>query len=192
MNKVINIAEDGNNEKQPTPERVPLKDGLKFTITAAVTNASVFNHYVLKEYAPKVQGPLALSKSPAKHTLQNCLYDEIAGWLDSPSVTGISILDVQAQDLAYKNKILNTDPKISFSDIVDLLYNVCQLGMQDRNKSPSCNVDEEQLQEIRQKAKHILQNLDKVVTDDATKEPISKVGSGLRQRAVSRKLPEAP
>lgn len=181
---------ENSDVEKPAPERITLKDGLKFTITATVSNASVFNHYVLKEYAPKVQGPLAISKSPAKHTLQNCLYDEIAGWLDSPSITGISILDVQTEDLAYKNKVLNPDPKISFSDIVDLLYNVCQLGMQDRNKSPSCNVDEEQLQNIRQKAKHILQNLDKVVTDDATKEPISKVGSGLRQRAISRKLPK--
>jgi hypothetical protein len=172
------------------PERVSLKDGLKFTITATVTNASTFNHYVLKEYAPKVQGALAISKSPAKHTLQNCLYDEIAGWLDSPSVTGISILDVEVSDFAFKNKILNSDPKIVFSDIVELLYNVCQLGMQDRNKSPSCNVDEEQLQEIRQKAKYILQNIDKVVNDGLSKEPISKVGAGLRQRAISGELPE--
>jgi hypothetical protein len=167
------------------PERVSLKDGLKFTITAAVTNASTFNHYVLKEYAPKVQGVLAISKSPAKHTLQNCLYDEIAGWLDSPSITGISILDVEVSDPAFKNKTLNADPKIMFSDIIDLLYNVCQLGVQDRNKSPSCNVDEEQLQDIRQKAKYILQNIDKVVTHGGSKEPISEVGSGLRQRTIS-------
>lgn len=172
------------------PERIPLKDGLKFTITATVTNASTFNHYVLKEYAPKVQGPLALSKSPAKHNLQNCLYDEIAGWLDSPTITGISILDVQVNDSAFKNKTLNVDPKIMFSDIIDLLYNVCQLGMQDRNKSPSCNVDEEQLQDIREKAKHILQHIDKVVNDGPSKEPISKVGAGLRQRAVPRELPK--
>lgn len=173
------------------PEKVSLKDGLKFTITATVTNASTFNHYVLKEYAPRAQGTLALSKSPAKHTLQNCLYDEIAGWLDSPSVTGISILDVKVEDLAFKNKTLNADPKISFSDIIDLLYNVCQLGMQDRNKSPSCNVDEEQLQEIREKAKYILQHVDKVVTDGSSKEPISKMGAGLRQGSISRKLPKA-
>jgi hypothetical protein len=192
MTKVINVSEGNNENSKPSPERVSLKDGLKFTITATVSNASIFNHYVLKEYAPRVQGVLALSKSPAKHTLENCLYDEIAGWLDSPSITGISILDVQVDNFAYKNKVLNPDTKISFSDIVDLLYNVCQLGMQDRNKSPSCNVDEEQLQDIRQKAKYILQNLDKVVTDEATKEPISKVGSGLRQRAVPRELPKTP
>jgi hypothetical protein len=176
-----------------TPERIILKEGLQFKITAAVTNASTFNHYVLKEYAPKVQGVLAVSKSPAKHTLQNCLYDEIAGWLDSPSITGMAILSVEVEnETAYKNKMLNSDPKITLSDIVDLLYNVCQLGMQDRSRAPSCNVDEEQLQEIRQKAKHILQSINKVVTDGTNKEPISKVGSRLRQRSVSRELPETP
>jgi hypothetical protein len=190
MTKVINISDNNEDKNKPAPERVYLKDGLKFTITAAVCNASTFNHYVLKEYAPKVQGALALSKSPAKHTLENCLYDEIAGWLDSPSITGIAILDVQVDNFAYKNKTLNPDPKVSFSDIVNLLYNVCQLGMQDRNKSPSCNVDEEQLEDVREKAKYILQHLDKAVTDEATKEPISKVGSGLRQGALPRELPK--
>lgn len=187
----MSVVDNTNIDKpEKQPVRIPLKEGLKFTITAAITNASVFNHYILKEYAPRVQGNLALSKSPAKHTLENCVYDEIAGWLDSPSVTGLAILNVEAEASAFKNTILNPDPKVSFSDIVDLLYNVCQLGTQGNVIPDSCNVDEEHLQNIRTKAKLILQHLDKVVPHEANKEPTAKVGSGLRKGAVSRELPK--
>ena len=38
-----------------SPLRVPLKAGLVFNITATISDAAIFNHYVLKEYAPRVQ-----------------------------------------------------------------------------------------------------------------------------------------
>lgn len=176
------------------PERMTLKEGLKFTITAAITDAAVFNHYVLKEYAPRVQGSLAMSKNPAKHTLENCLYDEIAGWLDMPTVTGLSILNIEAESSAFKNTIIKQEPRISFSAIVDLLYNISKLSSTCKANSSICSVDAQQLQELKDKAKWILQHVDKVVVDgDAPeKRSIPKVGSGVLEGAVSGRLPKTP
>lgn len=175
-------------------EKLTLKEGLKFTITAAITDAATFNHYVLKEYAPRAQGNLALSKNPAKHTLENCLYDEISGWLDMPSTTGISILNIEADASAFQNTIISEDPKISFSDIVALLYNVCKLNSTCKPNSRLCQVDSEQLQELKEKAKQILQHLDKAgfYVDAPKKKSIpTKVGSGVFEGPLSNGLPEA-
>jgi len=163
------------------PERITLKEGLKFTITAAITDVAIFNHYILKEYAPRVQGSIAISKSPAKHILENCLYDEIAGWLDMPTITGLSILSIEAGPSAFKNTIIKQDPKISFSSIVDLLYNICKINSTCKTDSKLCSVDTQQLQEIKDKAKWIIEHIDEVVVDADTSEKrsIPKMGSSI-------------
>jgi len=162
------------------PERMPLKDTLKFTIQIAITDASIFNHYILKEYAPRCQGPLAISKSPAKHTLENCLYDEICGWLDAPSITGISILDIQASSSAFKNEILNNDPKIYFREIVDLLYDICKLQVSGKQESSNILVDKVRFEHIKEKCKTILKNVDRVEFNGTEPAKISKqMGSSL-------------
>ena len=53
------------------PKRMYLREGLEFNIRVSITDVASFNHYVLKEYAPRCQGTLSISKSPAKHTLEN-------------------------------------------------------------------------------------------------------------------------
>lgn len=164
------------------PERIALKEGVKFTITAAITDAAVFNHYILKEYAPRSQGILAFSKNPAKHTLENCLYDELAGWMDMPTITGLAILDIQAEPNAFKDTVIASDPKICLSDMVDLLYNICKLNSVCKNNSELCSVNKQHLQELKEKAQWILQNIDKVVVngETPTKKSSSKMGNSLR------------
>lgn len=174
-------------------EKLTLKEGLKFTITAAITDVAIFNHYVLKEYAPRAQGNLALSKNPAKHTLENCLYDEISGWLDMPTITGISVLNIEADASAFPNPTISEDPKISFSDIVALLYNVCKLNSICKKNSKLCQVDSEQLQELKEKAKQILQHLDKAavnVNAPKKKSTHTKMGSGVFEGSLSDGLPK--
>jgi len=169
------------------PEKIALKEGVKFTITAAITDAAVFNHYILKEYAPRVQGSLAFSKNPAKHTLENCLYDELSGWLDMPTITGLAILDIQATSDGFKNTVIHQDPKICLSDIVDLLYNICKLNSVCKNNSTVCSVDKQHLQELKDKAKIILQIIDKVNLNGETlnKKSGPKMGNSVCQRTLS-------
>lgn len=167
------------------PERIALKGGLTFTITAAITDASVFNHYVLKEYAPRCQGPLALSKSPAKHTLENCVYDEICGWLDAPSVTGLSVINVELNSPLFKNQILNEEPKINFGEILDLMYDVVKLETWAKQHGAYLIVDKERLEQLSQKCKLLLKHVDKVEFDEPPSKKNSKqVGTGLRKGRV--------
>jgi hypothetical protein len=163
------------------PQRVLLRDALEFTIRAAITDVSVFNHYILKEYAPKCQGPLAISKNPAKHTLENCVYDEICGWLDAPTVTGISILDIHLGPSAFKNQILSNDPKkIYFREIVDLMYDVCKLQVSAKQQGRNVLVDKIRLEQLKERCKTILKNIDGVEFNGTEPQKISRqVGSGL-------------
>lgn len=167
------------------PERVALKGGLTFTITAAITDAAVFNHYVLKEYAPRCQGPLALSKSPAKHTLENCVYDELCGWLDAPSVTGLSILNIELGPAAFKNQTLNEDPKINFGEILDLMYDVVKLETWAKQHGAYLIVDKERLEQLSERCRLLLKYVDKVGFDEPSSKKTSKqMGPGLRKGRV--------
>lgn len=167
------------------PERISLKDGLTFNITVAITDAAIFNHYVLKEYAPRAQGPLAISKSPAKHTLENCIYDECSGWLDNPSMTGLSVLQVNLTNPAFKNHTLNDEPKVSFSEIIDLMYDVVKLETWAKKHGAYLIVDKERLQQISEKCQMLLKHVDKVDVHEPTSKKNSKqVGTSLRERRV--------
>lgn len=175
------------------PERIPLRDSLSFTISAAITDAAVFNHYVLKEYAPKCQGPLAISKSPAKHTLENCLYDEICGWLDSPTVTGISILNIEVGPPAFKNHALSNDPRINFREIVDLMYDICKLEASSKRNGTVAMVDKVRLEQLKEKCRWLLKHVDKVDLDESKPEkPLKQMGDSLRERRLSGGLPASP
>lgn len=161
-----------------TPLRVPLKAGLVFNITATISDAAIFNHYVLKEYAPRVQGSLAFSKNPAKHTLENCLYDEISGWLDAPTVTGISIVNIDLVLPTVEELTLNEEPKISFSEIVDFLYNMYKVlnsGAVEAGSRKSFK--EAQVVELKDKIKWILKNTSLVDFNEPPAKEISKVGT---------------
>lgn len=165
------------------PERIPLRDSLSFMISAAITDAAVFNHYVLKEYAPRCQGTLGISKNPAKHTLENCLYDEICGWLDAPSVTGISILDINVGDPAFKNQVLSDDPRVNFREVVDLMYDVCKLQASSRGDGACVSVDRIRLEQLKERCRWLLKNIDKVAPNEqgAVKET-RPVGPGVRKK----------
>ena len=164
------------------PERVPLRESIGFTIKVAVTDASVFNHYILKEYAPRCQGVLGISKSPAKHTLENCLYDEICGWLDSPTVTGISILSVKIEDPVFKNEILVDEPRINFREIVDLMYDICKLEASASKDERKATVDRVRFKQLKERCKWLLDNVDKVDFDDSDPKKTSEsMGASLRE-----------
>lgn len=162
------------------PVRISLKNGIKFNITAAVTDASVFHHYILKEYAPAVQGVFASSKNPAKHTLENCLYDEIAGWLDTPTITGLTILNIEVDGLAFKNVTLNHEPKISFSEVVDLLYNTYKLLSTADTRGGRCSLDQARVDEVRAKIKYLIQHTAGIKFDEPNKTETTTVGPSLR------------
>jgi len=177
----------------PKPERIPLRDSLSFTIQAAITDAAMFNNYILKEYAPKCQGPLGLSKSPAKHTLENCLYDELSGWLDSPTITGISILSIELGPPAFKNSVVNDDPRINFREFVDLVYAICKLTTSAKKNSNFVLVDRERLEELKQRCKWLLQHVAKVEFDEPEYGKTSRqVGNSLREKRISGGLPTPP
>jgi hypothetical protein len=186
------IKEKDKAMSDDRPERVPLKDALEFTIRAAITDASVFNHYILKEYAPRCQGPLAISKSPAKHTLENCVYDEICGWLDAPSITGISILDIHVGPPAFRNEILSSDPKVHFREIVDLMYDMCKLQVSAKQQGSNVLVDKIRLEQLKERCKTILKNVDRIEFNGTEPQKTSRqVGSGLRTKGVPSGLPSA-
>lgn len=166
------------------PDKIHLKDGIGFTIKAAVTNMAVFNHYIVKEYAPKAQGSLSMGRSPAKHTLANCLYDEISGWLDSPTITGLSILDVLVDDAGFKNISLCKEPKIQLKEIVELLYDTCKLDGAAHGQGEYVLIEKQKFDEIRQRMKSVLKNLDRVEFHGASSEEASKVGAGVRKRRL--------
>lgn len=160
-----------------SPLRVPLKAGLVFNITATISDAAIFNHYVLKEYAPRVQGSLAFSKNPAKHTLENCLYDEISGWLDAPTVTGISIVNIDLVLPTVEEPTLNEEPKISFSEIVDFLYNMYKVLNSGAVEAGRKSFKEVQVVELKDKIKWILKNTGLVDFNEPPAKEISKVGT---------------
>ena len=162
-----------------TPIRVSLKNGIKFNITATITDASVFHHYILKEYAPASQNSFASSKNPAKHTLENCLYDEIAGWLDAPTITGLSILDIEVDGFAFKNVTLNQDPKVTFSEVLDLLYNTYKLLSTADTKGNRCVLDNARATEIKDKLRYLLQHTAEITFDEPNKPETSAVGPSL-------------
>lgn len=175
------------------PERIPLRDSLAFTIKAAITDASAFSQYVLKEHAPKCQGPLAISKSPAKHTLENCLYDEICGWLDTPTTTGISILSIEVGPPVFKNAILNEEPRVNFREFLDLGYDICKLQVSAKTDLNHVLVDRERLEQLKQRAKWLLEHADKVEFDEPSPQKTSRqVGDSLRERRVSGGLSTPP
>jgi|LakMenEpi13Jul12_1017406.scaffolds.fasta_scaffold00752_2 hypothetical protein len=175
------------------PERIPLRDSLAFTIKAAITDASAFSQYVLKEYAPKCQGPLAISKSPAKHTLENCLYDEICGWLDTPTITGVSILSIEVGPPAFKNHILNEEPRVNFREFIDLGYDICKLETSAKKNSNFVLVDRERLEQLKQRAKWLLEHADKVEFHESKPQKTSRqVGNSLRERRLPGGLPTPP
>ena len=165
------------------PERIPLKDGVGFTIQGAITNAAAFNHYVLKEHAPRCQGKMALGKSPAKHNLENCIFDEVAGWLDSPSVTGLSILSVSVGSKPFEDFDLCLEPKVSMSSILDILYDVCRMEAGADVENGVAAVDAVRLAELCDKCKIVLKNSGNVVLDEkeARQESESQMGASLRK-----------
>lgn len=170
---------------EPNPQRVSLRDSLTFNITVTITDAAVFNHYVLKEYAPRCQGPLAISKSPAKHTLENSIYDECAGWLDNPSVTGLTVLNVEMTNPAFKNHTLNEDPKINFREILDLMYDIVKLETSAKKHGAYLIVDKERLEQLSEKCRMLLKHVDKVELNESnSKKNSQQVGTGLRKRRV--------
>ena len=174
------------------PIRIPLKEGLEFTIRAAITDVAVFNHYILKEYAPKCQGVLGISKAPAKHTLENCLYDEVCGWLDSPTLTGLAILEVNLGPVAFKNYSLNADPKLNFREIVNLLYDTSKVGTPPRKGEESVLVSRADLEQLKSRAKHLLKYIDKVGPNGQAPEISPSVGSRLREKRIPGGLPSSP
>lgn len=188
-----NDPEKKNGKMTSRPERVPLRDSLSFMISAAITDAAVFNHYVLKEYAPRCQGPLGISKNPAKHTIENCLYDEICGWLDAPSVTGISILDITVGDPAFQNQVLSDDPRINFREVVDLLYDVCKLQASSRGEGALASVDRVRLEQLKERCRWLLKNIQKVAQDEpGSVKAQGSLGTGVPKRRNAGGLPPAP
>ena len=176
-----------------SPERVSLKNFIEFNIRAAITDASTFNHYILKEYAPKCQGTLSTSKHPGKHIVENCIYDELCGWLDAPTVTGISILDIKVNTNALSNSLIKEDPKIDFREIVDLLYDMCKLAVSAKESGTYLAVNAVKLNSIKDKCKYLLSNIDSVEIDGLQPQKSSdQVGVGVRKRRVPRRLPTAP
>lgn len=175
------------------PERIPLRDSLAFTIHATITDAAVFNHYILKEYAPRCQGALGHSRTPAKHTIENCLYDEMCGWLDAPAITGISVLDIRMGEPAFINHILNDDPRINFREIVDLMYDVCKLQASARGDGTTVSVDKLRLEQLKERCRWLLKNVDKVGSNEPPVPKASRaMGSGVREKRGSGGLPPAP
>ena len=168
-----------------TPERISLRDGITFNIIASITDVSVFNHYVLKEYAPKCQGPLAISKYPAKHTLENCIYDECCGWLDNPSITGLSILNVELTNPAFKNYTLNDEPRVTLREMLDAMYDIVKIETSAKKHGAYLIVEKERLQQLSEKCRLLLKHVDKVdVHDSSSKKNSKQVGTGLRERRM--------
>jgi hypothetical protein len=185
--------EEKERQMSLKPERVTLRDSLAFTIHATITDAAVFNHYILKEYAPRCQGVLSQSRSPAKHTIENCLYDEMCGWLDAPAITGISVLDIRMGDSAFINHSLSDDPRINFREIVDLLYDVCKLQASARGEGSTVSVDKVRLEQLKERCRWLLKNVDKVGSNEpATAKAPGAVGAGVRAKRDSGGLPPAP
>jgi len=162
-------------------QRIPLKNGVGFTIHGAITNAAAFGHYVLKEHAPRCQGKMALGKSPARHNLENCIFDEVAGWLDAPSVTGLSILEVKVESSAFNDLEVCEEPQVLLSDILDILYDVCRMGVGARIDEEVASVDAGRLLEIIARCKLVLKNSEHVTANEkeAKQNPKSKMGPGL-------------
>jgi hypothetical protein len=165
------------------PERIALKDGIGFTIDGAITSAAAFNHYVLKEYAPKCQGRMALGRNPARHNLENCLFDELAGWLDSPSVTGLSILGVRVGSKPYEDEDLCLEPRISMSGIFDIMYDVCRMGAGAEVEGGQATVDAARLAELQEKCKLVLKHAGQRPFPDEKKTRTNpgQMGAGLRK-----------
>ena len=191
----IKVMESNTTPATPTdtyPEKVSLKNFIELNIRAAITDASTFNHFILKEYAPKCQGTLSSSKNPAKHTVENCIYDELCGWLDAPTVTGISILNIKISNAALPNALIKEEPKIDFREIVDLLYDMCKLAVSAKESGDYLAVNASRLNSIKDKCKYLLSNIDSVEIDGLQPQKSSdQVGVGVRKRRVSRRLPTA-
>lgn len=180
------------------PKRMYLREGLEFNIRVAITDVASFNHYVLKEYAPRCQGALSISKSPAKHTLENCIYDELCGWLDEPTLTGLSVLEISAKDKPFSDPIvagsMAGDGKIHFHEIVDLLYDVCKMAKSGVRKNEFIMLDAGRLNQTVDRCKEVLRSVgkSKINVSEAKKTRTDSVGPSLREKRVSGGLPQTP
>lgn len=187
-----------DKNKTIDPKRIYLREGLEFNIRVAVTDVAAFSHYVLKEYAPRCQGVLGISKSPAKHTLENCIYDEICGWLDEPTLTGLSVLEISTKDKPFSNPVvagsMAGDGKIHFHEIVDLLYDVCKMGKSGVRKNEFVMLEADRLHQTMERCKEVLRSVGKlkVNVSEAKKARTDSVGPGLREKRVSGGLPQTP
>lgn len=137
---------------------IEIKEGLQFDLTLAVREPSTFIRYVLKEhlqaqYSTLVDNP----RKPPRSVLINALYDEIASWLDTPSMNGLVILDVGTNDQSFASRTLTKNPQVTVGDIVEFLSLISK-----RVNKNDYKLLCERMELIQSEAKRILSSLKNV------------------------------
>jgi len=161
-------------EPKPTAtglERVILKPGLTVNVKLVITDVPLFTRYVMKEHAPRAHGQLAFGKTPAKCHVINAIYDEMAGWLDAPTITGLSVTNISIVPPECENKVLDDVQRIAFSDIVDILYEAYKMALADE--------DNERAQELKTRIRQVLISLRGVNFDGAKQQSSTAVGNSV-------------
>jgi hypothetical protein len=148
----------------PTRKYISLSNGTIVNLQLVIDDIASFNRYVLKEHGNSMQGDDVFGKTPAQDCVANCLYDELSGWLDNPSMLGFTVLDITFD----QNKIneesveLSTEGTKSIVSTFDLVKFIGEIASKDHSLENGPNGSQKRLLHLREKARALLQNLAQV------------------------------
>lgn len=139
-----------------TRKRVNLSNGTVINIRLAVDDLTAFNRYIIKEHGSPLQGEDVFGKNPAADCVANCLYDELSGWLDNPSILGLTVLDILFDENKIEEEENTQSTVVNTSDLVKFLGEVAS---KDHRVEAATNGAEVQLTSLRAKARELLGRL---------------------------------
>ena len=144
-----------NTNNSLTRKRVTLTNGTIINIKLVVDDLTSFNRYIIKEHGNPLQGDDVFGKNPATDCVANCIYDEISGWLDNPSILGLTVLDI----LFDENKIKEENIQQTTVNTFDLVKFLGEVAAKDHKIEEAPNGTHIQLTALREKARILLGRL---------------------------------
>ena len=145
-------------------DRTPVRNGTVMNISIVIDDLASFNRYVIKEHACSLQANHVAGDNPAESCIVNCLYDELSGWLDNPSMLGFSILSIAVANDKIKDENIELSVgedkfEVGAFELIKFIGEVAGKNHEiEGGKCGGCGAWN-QLNTIRQKARDLLKNL---------------------------------
>jgi hypothetical protein len=137
-----------------TRDRVDITNGTLINLKLIIDDVASFNRYVIKEHGNAMQGEDVFGKLPATNCVVNCLYDELSGWLDNPSILGLTVLGISFN----KNKI-EEDNSLTPIDPFALIRFIKAVASKDHTLEEAQGGAAAQLTHLREQARELLKEL---------------------------------